>query len=433
MLLLHISDIHFRAPDCVNPDLDPDRPYRTRMVQDARTRTQTLGPVGAILVGGDIAYKADPQEYAAAFNWLSELADSCGCPLERVFMVPGNHDVDRRIITRSPAVRNTQRAILQAAPDRRERELRTQFSHLQTGQALLEPLAAYNEFAKHFSCQVYPPEHLYWKQDLPLENGVHLRIYGLTSTLLSGAEGNDDTRESLYLSPLQTVLDPVDNVVNLVLSHHPPDWFMDQDDVQDAICARAAIHLFGHKHRQRLTRDEHYIRFSAGAVNPDRHEVGWQPAYNLIHLHVTGEDRERILEISAHQLEWQSSPEQYREVLTREGAAMVQHRIAIPGYSSTLDAITDTNKTANAEPVAVTETAADVEAAMSDETTRNLVFRFWNLTISQRREIAQRLGLIEDTELNLPEPERYGRALLRAGERGLIEDLAHEITEMEKK
>ena len=46
MLLLHISDIHFREPDCVNPDLDPNRPYRTRMIQDTRQRVQTMGPVG---------------------------------------------------------------------------------------------------------------------------------------------------------------------------------------------------------------------------------------------------------------------------------------------------------------------------------------------------------------------------------------------------
>ena len=58
MLLMHVSDIHFRAPDCVDPALDPDRPYRTRMVQDARARTQILGAVDAILVGGDIAFKA---------------------------------------------------------------------------------------------------------------------------------------------------------------------------------------------------------------------------------------------------------------------------------------------------------------------------------------------------------------------------------------
>lgn len=432
MLLLHISDIHFRAPDCVNPDLDPDRPYRTRMVQDARARTEALGHVGAILIGGDIAFKGDPQEYAAAFAWLKELAEACMCPLERVFVIPGNHDVDRGVIARSPAVRNAQQALLQAAPHQRERELRTQFNDPETGRALLAPLAAYNEFAKLFSCQVYQPEHLYWKQDLALENGVHLRVYGLTSTLLSGAGGQDDTRDRLYLSPLQTVLDPVDDVVNLVMCHHPPDWFMDQDDVHDAMCGRAAIHLFGHKHRQRVTQDPNYIRFSAGAVNPDRYEAGWQPGYNLIDLRVTGEGRDRVLEIEAHLLQWQSNPDRYRPVLTRDGEEVVRHRIAIPGRAQAVAQVPDAAPTAVDEPAAALEVEADVEAAMSDENTRNLVFRFWNLTVSQRREITLRLGLIEEKELSLLEPERYGRALLRAGERGLLDKLAREIEQAEK-
>ena len=101
-------------------------------------------------------------------------------------------------------------------------------------------LAAYNDFAKRFNCQVYLPDHLYWKQDLELEDGVVLRVHGLTSTFLSGAQGEDDTRENLYLSPLQTVLDPVEDVVNLVLCHHPPDWLLDQDDADDAICGRGS-------------------------------------------------------------------------------------------------------------------------------------------------------------------------------------------------
>jgi len=215
MLLLHISDIHFREPDCLRPDTDPERAYRTLLLQDARKHVQTLGPVGAILVGGDIAFKGDPKEYEVALVWLKELADACGCLLARIFIVPGNHDVDRRIITKAPAVRNAQRAIAAAGRQHRERELRTQFSDAETGRALLSPLAAYNEFAKFFSCQVYSPDHLYWKQDLPLSGGVHLRIYGLTSVLISGRDGGDDTRDSLYLSPLQTVLEPADNVVNL--------------------------------------------------------------------------------------------------------------------------------------------------------------------------------------------------------------------------
>lgn len=432
MLLLHISDIHFRSPDCVNADLDPDRPYRTRLLQDARARTATLGPVGAILVGGDIAFKGDRQEYQAAFAWIEELARACRCPMERVFVIPGNHDVDRSVISSKPLTRNTQQAIQHAAPNRRERELRNTFADTEAAKALLAPIAAYNDFAALFNCQVYSPERLYWKQDLPLEDGVHLRIHGLTSTLLSGAGGQDDTRESLYLSPLQTVLDPVDDVVNLVLCHHPPDWFMDQDEVNDAMCGRAAIHLFGHKHRQRITQEVNYVRFAAGAVNPDRYEAGWAPGYNLIKVEVIGTGPTRQLSIEAHLLEWQASPEQYRAALTAQGQSVARHCIAVPGQAVARAVVAERGAIGPVDAVEPSEADADVEAAMSDEGTRNLVFRFWNLTISQRREIALRLGLIEEAELNLPEPERYGRALKRARERGLIDTLARAVAELER-
>jgi hypothetical protein len=52
MLVLHLSDIHFRHPTC-NTDRDSDRPFRTRLLQDARERTKTLGPIDAILVDVD--------------------------------------------------------------------------------------------------------------------------------------------------------------------------------------------------------------------------------------------------------------------------------------------------------------------------------------------------------------------------------------------
>ena len=106
---------------------------------------------------------------------------------------------------------------------------------------------------------------------------------------------------------------------------------MDQDAVDDAICGRAALHLFGHKHRQRVVCHTNYIRFAAGAVNPDRQEAGWQPGYNFINVNVTGDGQSRALEIEAHLLEWQTSPERYRPVLGTDGESVVRHRIAIPG------------------------------------------------------------------------------------------------------
>jgi predicted MPP superfamily phosphohydrolase len=436
VLLLQVSDIHFRSPDCLDPNLDPDRPYRTRLLQDVRALVADLGSVGAVLVGGDIAFKGASEEYQAALAWIRELAAVASCPMERVFVVPGNHDVDR-VISRTAAVRNVHGAIARAAPERRERELRTQISDPDTKRALLAPLAAYNEFAKLLNCQLYLPERLYWKQDLDLEDGVVLRLHGLNSTLLSGADGADDTRESLYLSPLQTVLDPVDNVVNLVLSHHPPDWLMDHEYVEDAVCARASIHMFGHRHRQRIQRDERFVRFSAAAVNPDRHEPGWMPGYNLVDVHVREDGANRVLTIDAHLRQWQSNPDMFRPMLTSEGASVFRHVMPIPGRAARKHTpmpeaqVSPSKHVAQVTKADDTAPGSDAEAAMGNPSTRNLVFRFWNLTASQRREIAFKLGLISEEDLKVPEPERYGRALIRAGERGQLDELASEVSRRE--
>lgn len=34
MLILHISDIHFKSPQCLDPAQDPDLAIRTRMMRD---------------------------------------------------------------------------------------------------------------------------------------------------------------------------------------------------------------------------------------------------------------------------------------------------------------------------------------------------------------------------------------------------------------
>jgi hypothetical protein len=143
-------------------------------------------------------------------------------------VIPGNHDIDRRIIIESLPVQNAQQAIVRAGD--KERELVRQLLHKDTGPVLLAPLNAYNEFAAKFWCQVFAPEQLFWRAEMPLAEGVQLRVYGLTSTVLSGAgapNGRNDEPRDLYLSPQQTVLNPDDNIVNLVMCHHPPDWLID--------------------------------------------------------------------------------------------------------------------------------------------------------------------------------------------------------------
>jgi predicted phosphodiesterase len=429
MLFLHVSDIHFCTPDCNDPPNDPEQPFRTALVNDVRTRVSDIGPVDAIIVTGDIAFKGVHDEFEAATNWLKGLANAARCSLDRIYVVPGNHDVDRKIIEHTPAIQNAHQAILSAGVKKIEREFGRQIRDKTTGPTLFEPIYEYNEFAKFFNCQV-TPEQLCWRQDIVMEDGVLLRFHGMTSTMLSGAiqrdGGQNDTRDSLYLNPSQTVLDPVPNVVNVALSHHPHDWFMNCDEVEGALNDRANIQFCGHKHKRRLTRDPDYIRLSAGAVNPERHEPGWQPGYNLVKISVVGKMAERCLDFEVTSLEWQSNPGLFKPAVDKKNSPVFRHTISFPWIGTgTPDSVS--------KPVEPIPEEIVAEVAMSNTSTRNLIRRFWGLTVSQRLEITSEMRLIEAEERALPELRRYTDIFKRAIERNVLDQFVLEVEKREKK
>lgn len=436
MLMLHISDIHFKSPDCLDQWMDPEFPIRTRMMRDLTEQVQKLGKVGAILVGGDIAFKAAPDEYRTARAWIQQLSEISGCPKERIFVVPGNHDVDRGVISKSIQIQNVQHAIASTPLAHREWSLKQQLRDETTGQLLFLAHSAYNEFAAPFGCQIWPKKP-FWHQDIPLDDGVRLRIYGLTSTLLSGRGGNDDKKGDLYLSPLQTVLDPAPNILNMVLCHHPIDWLEDGDAVDDALNARAAFQVFGHKHKQRLHMDTSYVRFAAAAVNPARNEQPYNPGYNLIRLQVNGAGADRKVKVEVYQRRMQDNPERFVAIQTSQGRDFFDSSISVPlevdipasMSGSTLPAATadESQKYSSSTPA-----IQDAEATMGEEDTRDLLYRFWSLQSSQRRDIVTSLALLKDGEMKLPEPERYGRALIRAAELNVMDKIAAEVAKLER-
>jgi hypothetical protein len=345
-------------------------------------------------------------------------------------------------------VRNAQAAIARTSPGKKERELLTQLRDTEVGRSLFSPLDNYNNFAAEFNCQVYPDRPLWW-QELDFDDQTTLRIYGLTSTILSGLGiPNDipDRKGDLYLSRFQTVLNPEEGVVNLVMCHHPPDWFSDADEIEDHINGRSLIHMFGHKHRQRITREENYVRFSAGAVNPDPVELGWEPGYNLVVLSIKDAEGQRFMDLEAHLRRWQiGPPDGFVAKTDPTGEQVFAKRLRVYGTRSPahkaiyvpnakIGLVAGLAESAAVEQAAIEPSlavAGKLEAVMSETGTKNLVLRFWGLRASERRDIALRLNLIGPDEMRLPEPERYGRALLRAGERGLLEKVEEEVNRME--
>lgn len=431
MRLLLISDIHFESPICLDRHSDPDWYYRNQLINELGNRVAEFGAFDAILIGGDIAYKGAADEYAEALKWIRELVQACGCELSQVFVIPGNHDVDRNRIKGSTAVRNAQQAVLGAHEERRGREFRAQWTSPETGRHLTEPLEAYNEFAKIFGCQIWAPDRLMWRQDIALDGGVKLRIHGMTSPLFCAAGVMDNKEErpgDLYLHASQYVLAREPDVANLVFCHHPPSWFSDHLEVEDAVNGRAAIQVFGHEHRRRHLPTATSIRFACPAVTPPKNERKWQPGYTVLEVDVRGSGAARKLHVEAEILVWQENPDCYRPILMENGTERMIQDIPLPSRSIP-KSVASATPSPTEEPQ--TNDPVQLEAAMGNPNVRHLIERFWKLPGSVRREISLELKLIVKDEFALPEPERYGRALLRAAERKQLNDLDAAITAKE--
>ena len=68
-------------------------------MRDIPSRLSDEFPLQFIVVTGDIAFSGRPSDFELASTFFASLLDNLGLEAERLCIVPGNHDVDRRIQT----------------------------------------------------------------------------------------------------------------------------------------------------------------------------------------------------------------------------------------------------------------------------------------------------------------------------------------------
>src|ERR1022692_2505302 len=93
---LHISDLHAKGPG----EKEPWR--RRRVLGDAWLRNlETLlaeeGRIDFVFFTGDAAQSGKPEEYAEVTDFLGALLAELDLKADRLFVVPGNHDIDRSV------------------------------------------------------------------------------------------------------------------------------------------------------------------------------------------------------------------------------------------------------------------------------------------------------------------------------------------------
>ena len=96
MLFLHISDIHFKNVEVGQPD-DPNRALRNDMLEDVKKMRAQIGRSGR---RHPAVWRHRVRRQGRGIRICLRMArrrrlPGGGCRIENVFVIPGNHDVDR--------------------------------------------------------------------------------------------------------------------------------------------------------------------------------------------------------------------------------------------------------------------------------------------------------------------------------------------------
>jgi len=246
---LHLSDMHFGLPNV------GDRHNQSIVLAAFRDEFANLTRKGlpqpdVVFITGDIAWAGKTSDYNDASTWFDEIAKQLGLTSDRVFVVPGNHDLDRDV----DADRNVKRLLRglrdgddvdEALADAGDRDL------------LLRRKDAYLAFAKRFAPACHHPdksplERLAWTYREQARGGLAVHLVGFDTALL--AAGNDDAKK-LRLGQAQIALlndCAPDREFVVVLGHHPfnGEWLYpdDERDATTQVRRRAHLYLSGHVH-----------------------------------------------------------------------------------------------------------------------------------------------------------------------------------------
>lgn len=195
------------------------------MVRDIERRTQDHPSIKFIVVCGDLAHGGKPEQYNLVEAFLDDLISAIQLNRSDVFIVPGNHDIDRNIQdltfhgsrSQFTSANNVERFL--SNPDERA--------------SLLRRLRAFTDFESRFCAgmerEITQDRLAYISRRLV--DGLPLGIVGLNSAV---ACGNDDDERNIIVGD-RPIIDIVEKIresdVRVVIGvlHHPAVWLRDFD------------------------------------------------------------------------------------------------------------------------------------------------------------------------------------------------------------
>jgi calcineurin-like phosphoesterase family protein len=269
---LHLSDLHFGHGKEAKTRFDQEV-VTTAIIRDAEVVASVLGPPDVVFLTGDVAFSASAdEEYPVAATWLGKLLAALKIGPDRLLLVPGNHDVDRK-----KAVDGMSRHVhqsLRGNPD----EVNELLEKPAEMEAIWPKLAAYQKFAGAFGSPEITLATPFWTKRLSSDLGPVAAI-GLNTALLS-FEGDSPKTLALGLGQLHRAFKELNgSALVFVLQHHPPGWLRDGEELRAVLRGWPHLLLCGHVHDQHgfvtlPLASRGNVELVAGAGHQDANEAG---------------------------------------------------------------------------------------------------------------------------------------------------------------
>jgi len=261
---LHISDLHLSD----RSRYDQEVILRALVASVKQFREEGRGP-DLIVVTGDIALGGKAEEYLQATLFFDELLAAAGLDKRRLFVVPGNHDVDRTVNEFLPRTLDGD-----ASSDRffdpAGVPLRSQFQKLQAYAAW------YNSYFA--GVRSFPTDTTCSAVELVQIRQLRVAMLLLNSVLFS-IDDHDHCKLLLgrrCLDKATIALQEQAADLNIALLHHPLDWLsaVERANIRATLGASVDLLLHGHHHETDtesiVSQHGGYLKLGAGASYQSR-------------------------------------------------------------------------------------------------------------------------------------------------------------------
>ncbi len=284
---LHLSDWHQKGPDFER------KVVRDALLTDLRERAKidpVLAEVDFVVFSGDVAFYGKAGEYQAARKELFDpVLKELGLPPGKLFIVPGNHDLD------IPHIEEMLPEPLKK-PLKTDEEVQKWLADEKRRSRALEPFEDFAAFVADFTGQKPAAYANTW---IGFVGEKRVGILCLNSSWMCGrnkdADGKNNDYGYLTLGKPQihdalAVIQGAD--VRLAVLHHSFDWLpgFDRHGVEDRLKRECHFILHGHGHRPKFDigngLSSEYAIIPAGACYDRRVSAppDYANAYNFVHL-----------------------------------------------------------------------------------------------------------------------------------------------------